>query len=190
MLEKRKALKNFIFSSGVRGVHCENRERNKGQEHQDEVKELYKEYIGMAKVYYEEVKRSKHGKSGIVGENCIGDAGNGRPQGDARMEDAEVEEGKPDKTQGKRRTNDRIKGTTASDFGTCRFSSINRKVSIVNNNSSISVSSLQQFVSLLNCIQTPLQNIWFRIPQSSEELCAAKGLTIRKDYSVSEMWDA
>ncbi|GJT61076.1 ARID DNA-binding domain-containing protein [Tanacetum coccineum] len=28
------------------------------------------------------------------------DDGNGRPQGDARMEDAEVEEGKPDKTQG------------------------------------------------------------------------------------------
>ncbi|GKG49560.1 hypothetical protein Tco_0516012, partial [Tanacetum coccineum] len=54
-----------------------------------------KEYIGMAKVYYEEAKRSKHGKPGIVGGNCIGDAGNGRPQGDARMEDAEVEEGKP-----------------------------------------------------------------------------------------------
>ncbi|GJY60041.1 ARID DNA-binding domain-containing protein [Tanacetum coccineum] len=82
-----------------------------GQEHQDEVKELYKEYIGMAKVYYEEAKRSKHGKPGIVGENCIGDAGNGRPQGDARMEDAEVEEGKPDKTQG----TDDVKGNNSSD---------------------------------------------------------------------------
>ncbi|GJX69942.1 ARID DNA-binding domain-containing protein, partial [Tanacetum coccineum] len=85
-----------------------------GQEHQDEVKELYKEYIGMAKVYYEEAKRSKHGKPGIVGENCIGDAGNGRPQGDARMEDAEVEEGKPDKTQGTDDQDD-VKGNNSSD---------------------------------------------------------------------------
>ncbi|GJS99439.1 hypothetical protein Tco_0820609 [Tanacetum coccineum] len=49
-----------------------------------------------------------------VGENCIGDAGNGRPQGDARMEDAEVEEGKPDKTQGTDDQDD-VKGNNSSD---------------------------------------------------------------------------
>ncbi|GJZ14251.1 hypothetical protein Tco_0549481 [Tanacetum coccineum] len=58
----------------------------KGQEHQDEVKELYKEYIGMAKVYYadsEEIKAWKAREWGIVGEIAFGDAGNGRTQGDA-----------------------------------------------------------------------------------------------------------
>ena len=54
----------------------------------------------MVKVYYEEARRSKHGEPGTVAENCIGDAGKERPQGDARMEDAEVEEEMPDETQG------------------------------------------------------------------------------------------
>ncbi|GKB97274.1 hypothetical protein Tco_0983411 [Tanacetum coccineum] len=56
-----------------------------------EVKEVYKEYIGMVKIYYEEAKRSRHGEPGDVAVNCRGTAGKERPQADARI-DAEVEE--------------------------------------------------------------------------------------------------
>ncbi|GKE18320.1 hypothetical protein Tco_1425897, partial [Tanacetum coccineum] len=55
------------------------------------VKEVYKEYIGMVKIYYEEAKRSRHGEPGDVAVNCRGTAGKERPQADARI-DAEVEE--------------------------------------------------------------------------------------------------
>ncbi|GKA18776.1 hypothetical protein Tco_0698691 [Tanacetum coccineum] len=58
---------------------------------QEAVKECYKEYIGMVKIYYEEAKRSRHGEPGDVAVNCRGTAGKERPQDDARI-DAEVEE--------------------------------------------------------------------------------------------------
>ncbi|GJW06891.1 hypothetical protein Tco_1569314 [Tanacetum coccineum] len=58
---------------------------------QEAVKECYKEYIGMVKIYYEEAKRSRHGEPGDVAVNCRGTAGKERPQADARI-DAEVEE--------------------------------------------------------------------------------------------------
>ncbi|GJW06886.1 ARID DNA-binding domain-containing protein [Tanacetum coccineum] len=60
-------------------------------EHHETVKEVYKEYIGMVKIYYEEAKRSRHGEPGDVAVNCRGTAGKERPQADARI-DAEVEE--------------------------------------------------------------------------------------------------
>ena len=43
-------------------------------EHHETVKEVYKEYIGMVKVYYEEAKRSMHGKPKSVAENGRGTA--------------------------------------------------------------------------------------------------------------------
>ncbi|GKE64922.1 hypothetical protein Tco_1519083 [Tanacetum coccineum] len=58
---------------------------------QEAVKECYKEYIGMVKIYYEEANRSRHGEPGDVAVNCRGTAGKERPHADARI-DAEVEE--------------------------------------------------------------------------------------------------
>ncbi|GKC50898.1 hypothetical protein Tco_1073643 [Tanacetum coccineum] len=58
---------------------------------QEAVKECYKEYIGMVKIYYEEAKRSRHGEPGDVAVNCRGTAGKERPHADARIY-AEVEE--------------------------------------------------------------------------------------------------
>ncbi|GJX30995.1 hypothetical protein Tco_0240850 [Tanacetum coccineum] len=63
----------------------------KSYKDQEAVKECYKEYIGMVKIYYEEAKRSRHGEPGDVAVNCRGTAGKERPQADARI-DAEVEE--------------------------------------------------------------------------------------------------
>ena len=59
-------------------------------EHHETVKEVYKEYIGMIKVYYEEAKRMQ-GKPGIVAGNGRGTADIEGPQVDATM-DAEVGE--------------------------------------------------------------------------------------------------
>nr|GEZ06912.1 bulb-type lectin domain-containing protein [Tanacetum cinerariifolium] len=50
------------------------------QENQDAIKECYKEYIGMAKIYYEEVKRTKQEKPGDVVGKGSGTAGLKRPQ--------------------------------------------------------------------------------------------------------------
>ncbi|GKC38266.1 ARID DNA-binding domain-containing protein [Tanacetum coccineum] len=69
-------------------------------EHHETVKEVYKEYIGMVKVYYEEAKRSRHGEPRDVAENCRGTAERERPQVSAKM-NAEVEE-MPDETPRKR----------------------------------------------------------------------------------------
>ncbi|GJZ32829.1 kinase-like domain, phloem protein 2-like protein [Tanacetum coccineum] len=44
------------------------------------VKEVYKEYIGMVKVYYEEAKRSRQEEPRDVAVNCRGTAGSERPQ--------------------------------------------------------------------------------------------------------------
>ncbi|GKC31192.1 ARID DNA-binding domain-containing protein [Tanacetum coccineum] len=56
-------------------------------ENQEAVKECYKEYIGMVKVYYEEAQRSKHGRPG---ENVVGTSSGtawekGKPQALAGM---------------------------------------------------------------------------------------------------------
>ncbi|GJS52440.1 ARID DNA-binding domain-containing protein [Tanacetum coccineum] len=69
-------------------------------EHHETVKEVYKDYIGMVKVYYEEAKRSRHGEPGDVAVNCRGTAGRERPQVSAKI-NAEVEE-MPDETPRKR----------------------------------------------------------------------------------------
>ncbi|GJS36312.1 hypothetical protein Tco_0534694 [Tanacetum coccineum] len=69
------------------------------------VKEVYKEYIGMVKVYYEEAKRSRHGEPGDVAVNCRGTAGRERPQVSAKI-NAEVEE-MPDETPRKRSRTER-----------------------------------------------------------------------------------
>ncbi|GJU90790.1 hypothetical protein Tco_1303213 [Tanacetum coccineum] len=69
------------------------------------VKEVYKEYIDMVKVYYEEAKRSRHEEPGDVAENCRGTAGKERPQVNAKI-DAEVEE-MPDETPRKRSRTER-----------------------------------------------------------------------------------
>ncbi|GJU90789.1 ARID DNA-binding domain-containing protein [Tanacetum coccineum] len=74
-------------------------------EHHETVKEVYKEYIGMVKVYYEEAKRSRHEEPGDVAENCRGTAGKERPQVNAKI-DAEVEE-MPDETPRKRSRTER-----------------------------------------------------------------------------------
>ncbi|GJW44932.1 putative F-box-like domain superfamily protein [Tanacetum coccineum] len=47
--------------------------------HHETVKEVYKEYIGMMKVYYEEAKRSRQGKPEDVAASCSGTAGKERP---------------------------------------------------------------------------------------------------------------
>nr|GFC30874.1 Toll/interleukin-1 receptor (TIR) domain-containing protein [Tanacetum cinerariifolium] len=60
-------------------------------EHHETVKEVYKEYIGMVKVYYEEAKRTRHGEPRDVAVNCRGTAGRERPQVSAKI-NAEVEE--------------------------------------------------------------------------------------------------
>nr|GEV69794.1 bulb-type lectin domain-containing protein [Tanacetum cinerariifolium] len=67
-------------------------------EHHETVKEVYKEYIGMVKVYYEEAKRSKLGEPRDVAVNCRGTAE--RPQVSAKT-NAEVEE-MPDETPRKK----------------------------------------------------------------------------------------
>ncbi|GJV78060.1 ARID DNA-binding domain-containing protein [Tanacetum coccineum] len=64
--------------------------------HHETVKEVYKEYIGMMKVYYEEAKRSRQGKPEDVAASCSGTAGKERPQVNAKT-NAEVEE-MPDET--------------------------------------------------------------------------------------------
>ncbi|GJY36843.1 ARID DNA-binding domain-containing protein [Tanacetum coccineum] len=74
-------------------------------EHHETVKEVYKEYIGMVKVYYEEAKRSRHGEPGDVAVNCRGTAGRERPQVSAKI-NAEVEE-MPDETPRKRSRTER-----------------------------------------------------------------------------------
>nr|GEZ34199.1 ARID DNA-binding domain-containing protein [Tanacetum cinerariifolium] len=58
-------------------------------EHHETVKEVYKEYIGMVKVYYEEANRSKHGEPTDVAMNCRGTAE--RPHVSAKI-NAKVEE--------------------------------------------------------------------------------------------------
>nr|GFC66754.1 bulb-type lectin domain-containing protein [Tanacetum cinerariifolium] len=68
--------------------------------HHETVKEVYKEYIGMVKVYYEEAKRSRHGEPRDVAVNCRGTAGRERPQVSAKI-NAEVEE-MPDETPRKK----------------------------------------------------------------------------------------
>ncbi|GJS84524.1 ARID DNA-binding domain-containing protein [Tanacetum coccineum] len=70
------------------------------QENQEAVKECYKEYIGMVKIYYEEAKRSKQEKPGkeVVGDGS-GTAGIKEPQAVAEM-DAEIGDSL-DGTQGK-----------------------------------------------------------------------------------------
>ncbi|GKC31403.1 disease resistance TIR-NBS-LRR class family protein [Tanacetum coccineum] len=70
------------------------------QENQETVKECYKEYIGMVKIYYEEAKRSKQEKPGkeVVGDGS-GTAGIKEPQAVAEM-DAEIGDSL-DGTQGK-----------------------------------------------------------------------------------------
>ncbi|GJS39357.1 ARID DNA-binding domain-containing protein [Tanacetum coccineum] len=50
------------------------------QENQDAIKECYKEYIGMAKIYYEEAKRTKQEKPGDVAGKGSGTAGIKGPQ--------------------------------------------------------------------------------------------------------------
>nr|GEZ00164.1 ARID DNA-binding domain-containing protein [Tanacetum cinerariifolium] len=74
-------------------------------EHHETVKEVYKEYIGMVKVYYEEAKRSRHGEPRDVAVNCRGTAGRERPQVSAKIK-AEVEE-MPDETPRKRSRTER-----------------------------------------------------------------------------------
>ncbi|GJU14649.1 ARID DNA-binding domain-containing protein [Tanacetum coccineum] len=69
-------------------------------EHHETVKEVYKEYIGMVKVYYEEAKRLRHGEPREVAENYRGTAKKERPQVDAKI-NAEVEE-MPEETPRKR----------------------------------------------------------------------------------------
>nr|GEW07011.1 hypothetical protein [Tanacetum cinerariifolium] len=69
-------------------------------EHHETVKEVYKEYIGMVKVYYEEAKRSRHGEPRDVAVNYRGTAGRERPQVSAKI-NAKVEE-MPDETPRKR----------------------------------------------------------------------------------------
>ncbi|GKE79318.1 hypothetical protein Tco_1545438 [Tanacetum coccineum] len=56
------------------------------QEDQEAVKECYKEYIGMVKIYYEEAQRSKQGRPGedVVG-NSSGTAWIKEPQAFAKM---------------------------------------------------------------------------------------------------------
>ncbi|GKA79603.1 disease resistance TIR-NBS-LRR class family protein, partial [Tanacetum coccineum] len=70
------------------------------QENQEAVKECYKEYIRMVKIYYEEAKRSKQEKPGkeVVGDGS-GTAGIKEPQAVAEM-DAEIGDSL-DGTQGK-----------------------------------------------------------------------------------------
>ncbi|GJZ46974.1 ARID DNA-binding domain-containing protein [Tanacetum coccineum] len=68
-------------------------------EHHETVKEVYKEYIGMVKVYYEEAKRSRHGEPRDVAESCRGTAEKERPQVDAKI-NAEVEEMPAEDIQG------------------------------------------------------------------------------------------
>nr|GEX66236.1 bulb-type lectin domain-containing protein [Tanacetum cinerariifolium] len=60
-------------------------------EHHETVKEVYKEYIGMVKVYYEEAKRSRHGEPRDVAVNCRGTAGRERPQMKAIKSEQEAE---------------------------------------------------------------------------------------------------
>nr|GEX93575.1 Gag-pre-integrase domain, Gag-polypeptide of LTR copia-type [Tanacetum cinerariifolium] len=69
-------------------------------EHHETVKEVYKEYIGIVKVYYEEAKRSRHGEPRDVAVNCRGTVGRERPQVSAKI-NVEVEE-MPDETPRKR----------------------------------------------------------------------------------------
>ncbi|GKC91456.1 probable LRR receptor-like serine/threonine-protein kinase [Tanacetum coccineum] len=61
------------------------------QENQEAVKECYKEYIGMVKVYYEEAQRSKHGRPGenVVGTSS-GTAWKREPQAFAGMRSVEI----------------------------------------------------------------------------------------------------
>ncbi|GKC09290.1 ARID DNA-binding domain-containing protein, partial [Tanacetum coccineum] len=74
-------------------------------EHHETVKEVYKEYIGMVKVYYEEAKRSRQEEPRDVAVNCRGTAGSERPQVSAKI-NAEVEE-MPDETPRKRSRTER-----------------------------------------------------------------------------------
>nr|GFB02077.1 ARID DNA-binding domain-containing protein [Tanacetum cinerariifolium] len=61
------------------------------QENQEAVKECYKEYIGMVKVYYEEAQRSKHGRTeeNVVGTSS-GTAWKREPQAFAGMRSVEI----------------------------------------------------------------------------------------------------
>nr|GEV87372.1 ARID DNA-binding domain-containing protein [Tanacetum cinerariifolium] len=61
------------------------------QENQEAVKECYKEYIGMVKVYYEEAQRSKHGrpKENVV-DTSSGTAWEREPQAFAGMRNVEI----------------------------------------------------------------------------------------------------
>ncbi|GKC86515.1 RNA-directed DNA polymerase, eukaryota, reverse transcriptase zinc-binding domain protein [Tanacetum coccineum] len=88
--ERHKGKKHAcgIRAKGSKPGKNKSRAKDKDQE---AVKECYKEYIGMVKIYYEEAKRSRHGEPGDVAVNCRGTAGKERPQADARI-DAEVEE--------------------------------------------------------------------------------------------------
>ncbi|GKE43765.1 hypothetical protein Tco_1471049 [Tanacetum coccineum] len=79
---KKSRWKNVVSKKGKRVLTDKD---------QEAVKECYKEYIGMVKIYYEEEKRSRHGEPGDVAVNCRGTARKERPQADARI-DAEVEE--------------------------------------------------------------------------------------------------
>ena len=66
-------------------------------EEQEAVKECYKEYIGIVKIYYEDALRAKQGKADVEGY------GRGTadidPQPDADLEDADLEDESPRKRQ-------------------------------------------------------------------------------------------
>ncbi|GJY69124.1 hypothetical protein Tco_0472106 [Tanacetum coccineum] len=78
-------------------LKSERKQRNKrkllglAQENQEAVKECYKEYIGMVKVYYEEAQRSKHGRPGesVVGTSSR-TAWKREPQAFAGMRSVEI----------------------------------------------------------------------------------------------------
>ncbi|GKB12242.1 hypothetical protein Tco_0846165 [Tanacetum coccineum] len=79
------------FYSGIRAKGSKpgkNQSRAKGsaQGDQEAVKECYKEYIGMVKIYYEGAQRSKQGRPGedVVG-NSSGTAWIKEPQAFAKM---------------------------------------------------------------------------------------------------------
>nr|GEX84487.1 bulb-type lectin domain-containing protein [Tanacetum cinerariifolium] len=83
-------------------------------EHHEIVNEVYKEYIGMVKVYNEEAKRSRHGEPRDVAVNCRGTAGRERPQVSAKI-NAEVEE-MLDETPRKRSRTEREDTCASNDF--------------------------------------------------------------------------
>ncbi|GJY69123.1 hypothetical protein Tco_0472105, partial [Tanacetum coccineum] len=92
--EKQKQLEDLCvqrFYSGIRAKGSKpgkNQSRAKGsaQGDQEAVKECYKEYIGMVKIYYEGAQRSKQGRPGedVVG-NRSGTAWIKEPQAFAKM---------------------------------------------------------------------------------------------------------